>query len=112
MSEGDTSKITTTGTNTPARLKTILGIMNGGRRSRSVSLVADPSNSANLLVGRNGCAVMKLIPGGDITLEFAVAAEVAFNDQGTSNLVLYVDDSGPLDPDDLPTRDYPSPGGS
>ncbi|MCI4357389.1 MAG: hypothetical protein L3K18_09710 [Thermoplasmata archaeon] len=102
MPEGVSHSFATDGSNSNKSFQTWLGV-NGDpftRRSWSVRVRSDPANGANIKVGR-GTAVEVVLPGDSVSFDFARLVNLYLNDLGTAGLLIYVDDSGPLDPGDL-----------
>jgi hypothetical protein len=96
---GTSQKITTTGTGRDVSLAFILGGTPDPVPCFAISIRADPNNSAGkaIYAGRLS-AVEPFYADDSRTYYSAREEEIIINDGGTSNLVLYVDYSGPMDP--------------
>jgi hypothetical protein len=102
MPEGKGEAFATDGSKRSTSLQTWLGLSGKpfSRRSWTIRVRSDPNNGANVNVGRRN-AVEPLLPGDSVDFDFASLVNIFLNDLGTSGLLIYVDDSGPLDPGDL-----------
>ena len=90
---GDANSITTPGTDKqPHKLKTLVhGDWLPGVACDMISIQNNNSSGGgNILVGPNGKAQFKLVPGSDVTITKVVPGEVAINDLGVSAAVSYV----------------------
>jgi len=96
---GSTQKLTTAGTGKDVDLATLRQGNRDPRPSFAITLRADPNNSSSAAIyaGRqNACE--PLYADDSRTYYSCRNEELIINDQGTANLILYVDDSGPMDP--------------
>ncbi|MCI4320571.1 MAG: hypothetical protein L3K23_10675 [Thermoplasmata archaeon] len=102
MPEGKSEAFVTEGVKGAKSLQTLLGLAGKpyARRSWTIRLRSDPNNGSNVKVGRAN-AVEVVPPGDSVDFDFAALTNIYVDDLGVSGLIIYVDDSGPLDPGDL-----------
>jgi len=94
---GKTSKFTSTGTGTDARLSDVLLGTPDPRPQFAISVRAYSGNAGSIMIGRQA-AIEPFAANDSRTYYSCRMEELVVNDGGTSGLILYIDESGPMDP--------------
>ena len=92
-----------TGTNTRAgvdsTLATAIGSPSDPNPSFAISVRADPNNGSSLAINVGRRSAFEPFYADDSRTYYSCRREeLVINDNGNSGLILYVDDSGPMDP--------------